>query len=204
MSSLLRFATIQIRQDTAGNWTSENPTPYQGEWCLETDTGYTKLGDGSTAWNDLKYHIDRVFGSMYNNATIAVTLTDANTWYEVDGSTPWIVGELFLATFTDPGITVLVSGKYEITWGMSIDFSASPGAKQEVEGGIMIDGAIQLPGRTHRTLANSVDTGHTSGFAILDLSANSVISLALNNNTSAGKTLHCEHGNMTVKQIGVS
>ncbi len=57
MSSLLRFATIQIRQDTAGNWTSNNPTPYQGEWCLETDTGYTKKGDGSTAWNSLRYNI---------------------------------------------------------------------------------------------------------------------------------------------------
>lgn len=57
MSSLLRYATIQIRRDTAGNWTSENPTPYQGEWCLETDSEYTKLGDGSTAWNNLRYNV---------------------------------------------------------------------------------------------------------------------------------------------------
>ena len=68
----------------------------------------------------------------------------------------------------------------------------------------MIDGAIQLPGRAHRTVANSTDTGHFSGYAVLDLSANEVISLALNNNTGAGKTLHCEHGNLIVKQIGVS
>ena len=57
MSSLLRFATIQIRKDTAGNWTSENPTPHLGEWCIETDTGYTKQGDGSTAWTTLRYNI---------------------------------------------------------------------------------------------------------------------------------------------------
>lgn len=55
MSSTLRIATIKIRRDTAGNWTSENPTPHQGEWCLETDTGYVKIGDGSTAWTSLPY-----------------------------------------------------------------------------------------------------------------------------------------------------
>ena len=58
MSSLLRYATIKIRRDTAGSWASENPTPHQGEWCLETDTEYVKIGDGSTAWNDLKYGIN--------------------------------------------------------------------------------------------------------------------------------------------------
>lgn len=55
MSSLITNATIQIRRDTAGNWTSNNPTPAAGEWCLETDTGRTKLGDGSTAWTSLSY-----------------------------------------------------------------------------------------------------------------------------------------------------
>ncbi len=53
MSSLLRYATIQIRRDTAGNWASENPTPHLGEWCLAVDTRELKIGDGSTAWNSL-------------------------------------------------------------------------------------------------------------------------------------------------------
>ncbi len=55
MSSLITNATIQIRKDTAGNWTSNNPTPAAGEWCLETDTGYIKIGDGPTAWTSLGY-----------------------------------------------------------------------------------------------------------------------------------------------------
>ena len=57
MSSLITNATIQIRKDTAGNWTSNNPTPAAGEWCYETDTGSLKIGDGSTAWISLKYKI---------------------------------------------------------------------------------------------------------------------------------------------------
>jgi len=46
---------IQIRRDTAANWTSNNPTPYAGEMCYETDTGYLKVGDGTTAWTSLGY-----------------------------------------------------------------------------------------------------------------------------------------------------
>src|SRR5512146_13467 len=46
---------IQLRHDTAANWTSANPTLAQGEAGYETDTGKLKVGDGSTAWTGLAY-----------------------------------------------------------------------------------------------------------------------------------------------------
>ena len=46
---------IQLRRDTAANWASNNPTPAAGEPCYETDTGKLKIGDGSTAYNNLAY-----------------------------------------------------------------------------------------------------------------------------------------------------
>jgi len=46
---------IQLRRDTAANWTSTDPTLAQGELGYETDTGRFKLGDGSTAWTSLAY-----------------------------------------------------------------------------------------------------------------------------------------------------
>lgn len=46
---------IQVRRDTAANWTSNDPTIASGEIGLETDTGKVKIGDGSTAWTSLKY-----------------------------------------------------------------------------------------------------------------------------------------------------
>jgi len=49
---------IQIRRDTAANWTSANPTLAQGELGVETDTNKFKVGDGSTAWTSLDYLID--------------------------------------------------------------------------------------------------------------------------------------------------
>jgi hypothetical protein len=46
---------IQLRNDTAANWTSANPVLAQGEMGIETDTAYYKIGDGSTAWTSLSY-----------------------------------------------------------------------------------------------------------------------------------------------------
>ena len=46
---------IQLRRDTASNWTSANPTLAAGEFAIETDTDKYKIGDGSTAWNSLGY-----------------------------------------------------------------------------------------------------------------------------------------------------
>jgi len=46
---------IQLRRDTAANWTSANPTLASGEFGLETDTDQFKVGDGTTAWTSLGY-----------------------------------------------------------------------------------------------------------------------------------------------------
>jgi len=46
---------IQLRRDTAANWTSNNPTLAAGELAIETDTDFYKIGDGSTAWTSLAY-----------------------------------------------------------------------------------------------------------------------------------------------------
>ena len=43
------------RRDTAANWTAADPTLLAGELGYETDTGYWKVGDGSTAWTSLAY-----------------------------------------------------------------------------------------------------------------------------------------------------
>ena len=74
---------IQIRRDTASNWTSANPTLAQGEMGYETDTDKVKIGDGSTAWTSLGYVIDTgsYLTSESNDLTASVTwanVPDAN------------------------------------------------------------------------------------------------------------------------------
>ena len=48
-------ARIKICRDTAANFKANNPTLLEGEWALETDTRNLKIGDGSTAYNNLSY-----------------------------------------------------------------------------------------------------------------------------------------------------
>ncbi len=49
------LAKIQLRRDTAANWTSADPTLSAGELGMETDTFRFKIGDGLSAWTDLVY-----------------------------------------------------------------------------------------------------------------------------------------------------
>lgn len=55
---MARNANIQVRRDTAANWTSVNPVLNAGEQGFETNTGKFKIGDGSTAWTSLTYVTD--------------------------------------------------------------------------------------------------------------------------------------------------
>ena len=67
---------IQIRRDTASDWTSANPTLAQGELALETDTLKLKAGDGTTAWTSLGYYTLGTAGFL---ATTGGALTGALT-----------------------------------------------------------------------------------------------------------------------------
>lgn len=46
---------IQLRGDTAANWTAANPILADRELAIVTDTNAYKIGNGITAWNDLSY-----------------------------------------------------------------------------------------------------------------------------------------------------
>ena len=46
---------IQVRRDTAANWTENDPTLVDGEIGFETDTGLFKIGRSNTAWTSLAY-----------------------------------------------------------------------------------------------------------------------------------------------------
>jgi hypothetical protein len=68
---MARNALIQLRRDTAANWTSTNPTLAAGEMGFETDTGKFKIGTGSTAWTSLLYATDasEITGTVINGTT---------------------------------------------------------------------------------------------------------------------------------------
>ena len=51
---------IQLRRGTSSEWTTENPVLLEGELGIELDSARNriKIGDGTTAWNDLPYFLD--------------------------------------------------------------------------------------------------------------------------------------------------
>lgn len=51
----MSFIKLQVRRDTAANWTSANPILSAAEIGFETDTGKFKMGNGATAWASLVY-----------------------------------------------------------------------------------------------------------------------------------------------------
>ena len=54
MNNVLK-TRIVLRNDIAANWKANNPILLTGELGIENDTGYFKIGDGATTWNDLPY-----------------------------------------------------------------------------------------------------------------------------------------------------
>ena len=71
---------IQIRRDTANNWTNTNPVLSQWEQGFETDTNKLKIWDWQTAWNDLSYFWWSWWWDMYKS-----TYDTDNDWI-VDNS----------------------------------------------------------------------------------------------------------------------
>ncbi len=73
MSSLIEQARVKAATDTAAAWTASNKVLLAGEWGFETDTGYTKIGDGTTTWTSLSYYKPEVVKKNYDSGWIAVT-----------------------------------------------------------------------------------------------------------------------------------
>src|SRR6266446_6104627 len=72
---------IEIRRDTAANWTSVNPVLYNAEPAIETDLRKIKFGDGSTAYNSLPYWFadQNLFSSIAVSGQTTVTANSLTT-----------------------------------------------------------------------------------------------------------------------------
>ena len=100
---------IQLRRDTAANWTSTNPTLASGEMGFETDTGLFKIGTGAAAWTALSYAVSV---TTTNTATLTnKTLTAPIITYSVNTQT----GTTFTPALSDGGSIVTLSNASAIS-----------------------------------------------------------------------------------------
>lgn len=133
---------IQLRRDTATNWTTNNPTPASGEPCFETDTGKFKIGDGTTTYNSLPYQGDSGTAPI-NMATTDTdqTITGKKVFLQPNSSNKGLNVALG-SNATNPDINIHIgnSRSPDFTGGM-IEFSSTApkivGLQQQNTGGTL-------------------------------------------------------------------
>lgn len=132
---------IQLRRDTVANWTANNPTPVSGEPCFETDTGKFKIGDGTTAYNDLAYQGES--SAPTNMVTIDTdqTITGKKVFLQPNSSNKGLNVALGSdATNPDVNIHIGKSSSSDFTGGMiRFDSTAAAivGLQQQNAGGTL-------------------------------------------------------------------
>lgn len=110
---------MQVRRDTAENWENKNPILAVGEVGYDTTNKYTKIGDGSTAWNDLSYFVTK---EPLNVGTFADTDWETIAQVAEDGTASkyFNVGDektIQLTTGEDIVVTILGFNHDDLTSG---------------------------------------------------------------------------------------
>ncbi len=184
---------IQLRRDTAADWTSNNPTLSAGEFGWESDTNRFKIGDGSSAWNSLGYAdtLKTLGDILVNGSTISapsngdltlatsgsgkVNISNAYTLPSVDGSANQVLqtngsgvlsfGTVSVGDFAFVGSTISSPSNADIT--------LSPGGTGNVvAGAVTFNGTtISAADSSKITIAEPLDiTGATTITAATTLS----------------------------------
>jgi hypothetical protein len=70
-----RKTLIKHRRDTKANWAFINPILDDGEPGVETDTNRTKIGNGTSTWNQLGYQSVPFYGAFQDETTQTIAST---------------------------------------------------------------------------------------------------------------------------------
>jgi hypothetical protein len=130
------MTVIRLRRGTSSEWDAVNPVLDEGEPGVDLTTGTLKIGDGTTAWDDLT---GAVGGAGGGSDWSTITLAGYEQWLAL-GNTGSI--EVYLAE--------LVTGAY----GFRVDSGASPPAEPTVDGLPV----IWIPGTSALTPVPTVPT----------------------------------------------
>ena len=108
---------IQLRRDTAADWTSNNPTLAQGEFGWESDTNRFKIGDGSSNWQSLAYASDGdTAGITFVGDDSSGTTVSQNETFKIAGTqniTAAVSGDTL--TLTGPDLSTYLTASSSTT-----------------------------------------------------------------------------------------
>jgi hypothetical protein len=78
---------IQVRRDSAANWTSTNPVLASGEIGFDTTENSIKIGDGTSTWTALDYSSG---GSFEISSTQPTGASEGDLWFDPDDGAAYI------------------------------------------------------------------------------------------------------------------
>jgi hypothetical protein len=133
---------IQIRRDTASNWTTANPTLAQGELGIETDTLKVKAGTGSANWSSLGYLINTNSYAEYSDSTANFTGTLQNGGSNVVVDTD--IGSTVQAFDSNTALYDAVTSNFT----GALQKSGSPVVTQAFTGDVAITGGLSVTATT--------------------------------------------------------
>jgi hypothetical protein len=178
---------LKLRQGTAANWTSVNPTLLAGELGRESDTGKIKIGNGSSTWTALAYQAW---------ATLPVAVSAGGT-----GQTTYTNGQLLIGNTTGNTLTkaTLTAGSgVAITNGTgSITVAASNIANAQISASAAIVdtklATIATAGKVSNSATTATSANTASAIVARDASGNfsaGTITAALTGNADTASKLN--------------
>jgi hypothetical protein len=163
--------TIQLRGDTAANWTTANPVLAAREMGIETDTKKFKFGNGTTAWTSL----------AYVNGEISVA------WSDITGA---ISGNSTLSTALsgkqDTSAKGAASGYVGLNASTKVDATYLPDASATAKGIIEIATDTEATTGTSETLAVNPKQLKASIPGSASTTAKGLIEIATDDEATAG------------------
>jgi len=138
---------IQLRNDTAANWTSNDPTLAVGEIGIETDTDLFKLGDGATAWTALGYGGVQGTAGTDGGFDTGQTIDDKATSYSlVSGDAGKLITNSAAITITvDDVLSVGEQVDFLQNNALQITFAAGSGVTLNSKGAKLLTNAQYAP-----------------------------------------------------------
>lgn len=97
---------IILRRDTSENWSNNNPVLLSGEPGYETDTGYLKIGDGVSTWQQLEFYMGAT-GATGSVGPTGAGGTGSNIFYgnQIIGPSGGTASTLVLSGYASLGFT---------------------------------------------------------------------------------------------------
>jgi hypothetical protein len=100
--------TLQHKRGTAAALVGNNPVIPAGEFCIETDTGAVKIGDGSTAWTSLPYSL-ATYSALSLAAHTPASVVDVFARGESAVNTLSMTSGTVKITFFTPAVTATIT-----------------------------------------------------------------------------------------------